>query len=32
MVPYGLGDSLRVSIGLDDEMQAFVAALKDFME
>ncbi|MCP5366464.1 MAG: histidinol-phosphate transaminase [Hyphomicrobiales bacterium] len=31
MVPYGLGDSLRVSIGLGDEMEAFAAALADFM-
>jgi len=31
MVPYKLPDSLRVTIGLEDEMKLFVDAVKDFM-
>lgn len=31
MGAYGLGDSLRVTIGLEDEMKAVVAALGDFV-
>ncbi|MBL6958859.1 MAG: histidinol-phosphate transaminase [Rhodospirillales bacterium] len=31
MAGYGLPDSLRISIGLDDEMQAVVDALRDFL-
>jgi histidinol-phosphate aminotransferase len=29
---YGLPDCLRVTIGLEEEMRAFVAAMKEFME
>jgi histidinol-phosphate aminotransferase len=31
MAAYGLGDCLRVSIGTEEEMQLFIAALKEFM-
>ncbi|SCA55473.1 Histidinol-phosphate aminotransferase [Candidatus Terasakiella magnetica] len=31
MAAYGLGDCLRVSIGAEDEMSAFMDALKEFM-
>jgi len=31
MVPYKLADSLRITIGLEDEMRIFVDALKEFM-
>jgi len=31
MVPYKLADSLRVTIGLEDEMRLFVEALRDYM-
>ena len=29
---YGLPDCLRVTIGLEEEMRAFAAAMKEFME
>ncbi len=32
MVAYGLADSLRVSIGAEDEMRAFIDAVADFMK
>ncbi len=32
MAAYGLGDCLRVSIGTEEEMKAFMDALKEFME